>query len=214
MNKYKHKIPKDDLKRFAKEVSKKLTTSDFKAGRVNNPTKLDDKQQKKVKEYCKQFFDRAAHKHKKQEEDRASKQKSNGTTVAQSTPLEDLSVIKTEDEDIKMSDHEITPEVETPSEQSTTLKRKHEEMSPGIKEEDDPSMSPLKKVAIATPPPPPPPPAPPSETPPAGTPREDVEVEVDLHDEGDTNFKDKSMADVRALAQMEEDDEDGMMVEK
>ena len=41
-----------------------------------------------------------------------------------------------------------------------------------------------------------------------------MEVEVDLHDEGDTNFKDKSMADVRALAQMEEADEDEEMVGK
>ena len=114
MNKYKHKIPKDDLKRFAKEISKKLTTSDFKAGRVNNPSKLDEKQQKKVKEYCKQFFDRAAHKHKRQEEDRTSKKKSNGTLAVHSPALEDSPGIKAEDEDIQMSDHEITPEVETP----------------------------------------------------------------------------------------------------
>ena len=215
MNKYKHKIPKDDLKRFAKEISKKLTTSDFKAARVNNPTqKLDEKQQKKVKEYCKQFFDRAAHKHKKQEEDRVSKKKINGRSAVQSPALEGSPGIKAEDEDIKMSDHEITPEIETPSERSTTLKRKHEEISPGIKEEDDPSKSPFKKLATNTPPPPPPPPAPPADTPPASTPREDVEVEVDLHDEGDTNFKDKSMADVRALAQMEGADEDEEMLGK
>ena len=215
MNKYKHKIPKDDLKRFAKEISKKLTTSDFKAGRVNNPSKLDEKQQKKVKEYCKQFFDRAAHKHKRQEEDRTSKKKSNGTLAVHSPALEDSPGIKAEDEDIQMSDHEITPEVETPSERSTAVKRKHEEISPGITEEDDLSKSPLKKLAMDTPPPPPPPPpAPPAETPPASTPREDMEVEVDLHDEGDTNFKDKSMADVRALAQMEEADEDEEMVGK
>ena len=206
MNKYKHKIPKDDLKRFAKEISKKLTTSDFKAGRVNNPSKLDEKQQKKVKEYCKQFFDRAAHKHKKQEDDRASKKKSNGTSAVQSPRLKDSPGIKEEDEDIQMSDHEITPEVETPSERSTAVKRKHEEISPGIKEEDDLSKSPLKKLAMDTPPPPP------AETPPASTPREDMEVEVDLHDEGDTNFKDKSMADVRALAQMEEAGDDEEMV--
>ena len=60
MNKYKHKIPKDDLKRFAKDVAKKLVSSDYKAGRVDDPTKISEKQQKKVKSYCKDKSDSQA----------------------------------------------------------------------------------------------------------------------------------------------------------
>lgn len=71
MNKYKSKIPRDDLKRFAKEIAKKLVNSDFKSGRVHDPTKIDEKHQQKVKKFCKDFFDKAAHKHKKHEDERA-----------------------------------------------------------------------------------------------------------------------------------------------
>ena len=219
MNKYKHKIPKEDLKRFGKEIAKKLVASDYKAGRVNDPTKIDEKQQKKVKEYCKQFFDRAAHKHKKHEDGRVTKKASKSADAATPTamlPTTDQNVspnIKKEDsddEDVKMSDHEFEngPTPDTPSE-SNALKRKRGDSSPVVKNEtDDPSKSPFKKLNTETPPPPPPPPAPPMETPPATTPTEDMEVEADLHDEGDTMFKDKSMADVRALAQQMGDDEE------
>ena len=220
MNKYKHKIPKDDLKRFGKEVARKLVSSDYKAGRVKDPTKkIDEKQQKKVKEFCKQFFDKAAYKHKKHEEERAArKAKKNGDTstpnaMSPSTSQDVSPNVKKEesdDEDIKMSDHEVDngPTPDTPSE-SNVLKRKRGDSSPAVKDEhDDPTKSPNKKLNVESPPPPPPPPAPPTETPPASTPREDMEVEADLHDEGDTMFKDKSMADVRALAQQMGDDDE------
>jgi [histone H3]-lysine36 N-trimethyltransferase len=228
MNKYKNSIPRDDLKRFGKEIAKKLVASDYKAGRVTNPTKINEKQQKKVKEFCKQFFDKAAHKHKKQEEERAARKTKEGTTtstpVAMSPASQDVSPnVKREesdDEDVKMSDHEV----DTPSE-SNTLKRKRGDSSPvaALKEECEPGnwvvdKSPHKKVNVDTPPPPPP--APPVETPPASTPRElegemdvevkeELEVEADLHDEGDTVFRDKSMADVKKLAQMEVEDDEG-----
>ena len=220
MNKYKHKIPKEDLKRFGKEIAKKLVASDYKSGRVKDPTKIDEKQQKKVKDYCKQFFDKAAHKHKKHEDERATRKANKGEDVATPSamsPSTDQNVspnIKKEesddDEDIKMSDHELEngPTPDTPSE-SNALKRKRGNSSPVVKDEiDDPTKSPLKKLNTDTPPPPPPPPAPPMETPPANTPTEDMDVEADLNDEGDTMFKDKSMADVRALAQQMSDDEE------
>ena len=117
---------------------------------------------------------------------------------------------ESDDEDVKMSDHELEggPTPETPSELNA-LKRKRENSSPIVKEEtDDPTKSTYKKLTIKAPPPPPPPPAPPIETPSANTPTDDIEVEADLHDEGDTMFKDKSMADVRALAQQMGDDEE------
>jgi [histone H3]-lysine36 N-trimethyltransferase len=222
MNKYKHKIPRDDLKRFAKEIAKKLVLSDFNANRVKDPTKIDDKQQKKVKDFCKQFFDKAAYKHKKHEEERAArkgKKDTSASTPATQSPTADQDLspdLKKEDsgdEDVKMSDHEDNkPTPDTPSEPGT-LKRKRGDSSPVVKDEteDDPTKSIYKKLNVETPPPPPPPPAPPVETPPALTPRDDMEIEADLHDEGDTNFKDKSMADVQALAQQEGDDDDEVM---
>ena len=206
MNKYKHRIPKEDLKRFGKEISKKLVAADYKAGRVTDPTKIDDKQKGKVKDYCKQYFDRAAHKHKKAEAEKKTKGTTNTSTPTAMSPAtdQDFTPMKKEesdDEDVKMSDHE-----DTPSERST-LKRKRGDSSPVVKTEDR-DKSPHKKLNVNTPPPPPPP-APPIETPPATTPDDGMEVEADLHDEGDTMFRDKSMADVQALAQQEgmEDEE-------
>src|ERR1700744_5237494 len=75
MNKYKHKIPRDDLKRFAKEIAKKLVASDYKAGRVKDPTKIEERQIKKVKEFCKQFFEKAYQKHKKHEAEKEAREK-------------------------------------------------------------------------------------------------------------------------------------------
>ncbi|ETN36871.1 uncharacterized protein HMPREF1541_07858 [Cyphellophora europaea CBS 101466] len=245
MNRYKHKIPREDLKRFAKEIAKKLVASDFKGGRVKDPTKIDEKQQRKVKEYCKQFFDKAAHKHKKHEEQKAAK-KTKKVEGGQETPSQSP-LVKAEfaddDEDIKMSDHELddkptlTPEPDTPSEASQSLKRKRE--SPSIKDEDvDAPRSPLKKLhldttdekdtAPAPPPPPPPPPAtdsPMDMTPNGSTPGPDqdgdgeAEMEIDAENEeqaekqlhahgGESKFKEMSVADVKALAQMgDEEDE-------
>lgn len=150
MNKYKNKIPKEDLKRFAKEIAKKLVNSDFKAGRVKDPTKIDERQQKKVKDFCRQFFDKAYQKHKKHEQDKAARKahkegraRGEGTTESSTiaspagspgqanlSPRHDNGA-----EDIEMSDGEdldasavhvsASPSsAQTPSERNGTLKRK------------------------------------------------------------------------------------------
>lgn len=241
MNKYKHKIPKDDLKRFAKDLAKKLVNSDFKAGRVTDPTKISEKQQKKVKQYCKDYFDKAASKHKKMEAEKAGRKDkpvmkstdSSNVTPAQSPKAHtDISPKKEEDdEDVKMSDiedHETT----SPSEsvKNGSLKRKRsvdpETILKGeFVEDDEITKSPAKKVNIeasfsmASAPPPPPPPAPPADSPPD---HDSPDRQQDLGDEhgrehladnepdvhADSNFKSKSMADVRALAQMEDADDE------
>lgn len=152
MNKYKNKIPKEDLKRFAKEIAKKLVASDFKAGRVKDPTKIDERQQKKVKEFCKQFFDKAYHKHKKHEQDRAVKKGHKGSRAKGEVTTESSTVASpaaspgqtnlspTHDDDIdniEMSDAEdmdataihvsVSPSsAQTPSERNGTLKRKRD----------------------------------------------------------------------------------------
>lgn len=224
MNKYKHKIPKEDLKRFAKDISKKLSASDFKAGRVKDPTKLDEKHVAKVKKFCKDFFDKAAYKHRKHEQEKASRkskhtdgEKSEAPSSAASPAPPNLEAspdlddgIKREeedsdDEDLKMSDVQDSP---SPKEEhtngDTSLKRKRPDNKD---EEKDVAKSPFKKPNMSetdSPPPPPPPPAPPAETPPQDmtTPEfqdADMPEETDIH--ADTSFKSKSMADVLAEAQ-------------
>lgn len=243
MNKYKAKIPREDLKRFAKEIAKKLVESDFKSGRVEDPTKISDKHQQKVKKYCKDFFEKAAHKHSKHEKEKAAKKakSANGTktdtagistttSVATSpTPKLDASPdldIKKEDEsdveDVKMSEDEADDdEKATPASPSTemqngdTLKRKRSGSEDrDVKDEDDLTKSPLKKLNLdSPPPPPPPPPAPPMETP-EGTPGQSQDAspgELSLH--ADTSFKSKSMADVLAEAQQDPGDDADVSME-
>ncbi|KAG9796335.1 hypothetical protein KCU88_g85, partial [Aureobasidium melanogenum] len=256
MNKYKNKIPRDDLKRFAKEVAKKLVASDYKAGRVKDPTKIEEKQQKKVKEFCKQFFEKAYQKHKKHEADKAARQKSkkgssthrgepssSEQAAASSSKVEDVSPADEDDEaeDVKMSISDDEDADNTPSEQTPiasngtaepTLKRKRahdndSSMVLGDEEEEEPTGSPMKRLnldvdtptTLTPPPPPPPPPAPPAETPPDSTPREgeaeaemdmDIETEPETDIHADTNFKGKSMADVLAQAQQEDDGDEGV----
>jgi hypothetical protein len=235
MNKYKHKIPKDDLKRFAKDISKKLSASDFKAGRVKDPTKLDEKHVAKVKKFCKDFFDKAAYKHKKHEQEKASRKSkpTNGekseapSSVASPAPpnleaspdLDDEAKKEddSDDDDLKMSDVEDSPSPKAKhTNGDTSLKRKRPEIKD---EEDDLNKSPFKKPNTSeteSPPPPPPPPAPPAETPPQdmATPEPqdaDLPEVTDIH--ADTSFKSKSMADVLAEAQADtaEDEMDTSM---
>lgn len=222
MNKYKHKIPKDDLKRFAKDLAKKLVNSDYKAGRVDNPTKISEKQQKKVKAYCKDYFDKAAAKHKKHEEERAARKgKKAAAGSSQATPshsphhVQDAPMKEEDDEGAKMSGIEDEPPSPTESVETGSLKRKRStDMDALIKDEDDDlTKSPAKKLNIdaashllTPPPPPPPPPAPPADTPPDhNSPEITADHDPDIH--ADTNFKGKSMADVLAQAQQEGDDE-------
>ena len=67
VDKFRHKLPKDELKRHAKEVAKKLVNSDFKNNRVEDPTQISEKQQKKVKNFCKEYFDKAVVKQRERE---------------------------------------------------------------------------------------------------------------------------------------------------
>ncbi len=196
MNKYKSKLPRDDLKRFAKEVisilsfhqktlaklfgqiADKLANSDFKSGRVEDPTKIDEKHEKKVKRYCKEFFDKAAHKHRKLEKEKTARKprpevfKPNGGTVAEMTnsPVLNLDAspdIKREgnsdDDDVKMSeDEDEIPTSPTPSAglNDIGLKRKREGGDEEeIKADIDLSKSPMKRMKSESPCPPTPPPA-------------------------------------------------------
>src|SRR2546423_7882471 len=152
MNKYKARNPREDLKRFAKEIAKKLVESDFKSGRVEDPTKISENHQQKVKKYCKDFFEKAAYKHSKHQKEKAAKRSkavngtkpdsaavSTGTSIATS-PTKNLDAspnmdVKKEDEsdeeDIRMSEDEadedekaIHARPSTDTQNGETLKRK------------------------------------------------------------------------------------------
>src|ERR1700722_9704832 len=86
MDKFRNKLPKEDLKKFAKEIGKKLVASDFKNNRVEDPTKISSKQEKKVKKYVKDFFDKAVAKKAAHDKMKAHKKSNFGTT---GNPTED-----------------------------------------------------------------------------------------------------------------------------
>ncbi|PWY85701.1 hypothetical protein BO94DRAFT_467388 [Aspergillus sclerotioniger CBS 115572] len=158
VDKFKHKLPKDDLKRYAKDVAKKLVNSDFKNNRVGDPTKIDDKQQKKVKKFCKEFFDKAVAKHRAYEQ-RKTERQSKGADLKPDVEDEALDVKMSDDEDDRApAQAQETPTTMT-DELQGNLKRKREEPSTGdgsTTEYTTPSSS--KRQRSSTPPPPPPPP--------------------------------------------------------
>ena len=73
VDKFYGKLPKDDLKKFAREVNKKLVASDYKNNRVEDPTSISTKQEKKVKKYVRDYFERAVVKYKEQQEQQKKK---------------------------------------------------------------------------------------------------------------------------------------------
>ncbi|KAI1768786.1 hypothetical protein GGR53DRAFT_462171 [Hypoxylon sp. FL1150] len=159
MDKFSHKLPKEDLKKFAKEVNKKLVQSDYKNSRVSDPTSITEKQEKKVRKYVKEFFDRAVEKRREYEKKKAERAKS-GHDVSQATPASQLIETPTTkgDGDVAMTDEEdagLTPD-------SLDRKRKREDIleSPSLTPSETPSMKRLKEDEgdIPSPPPPPPPP--------------------------------------------------------
>ncbi|KAI1330374.1 hypothetical protein F5Y16DRAFT_15897 [Xylariaceae sp. FL0255] len=170
MNKFKNKLPRDELKRFAKEISKKLVSSDYKNGRVDDPTSISEHKEKKVKQHVYEFFNKAVQKyleHEKKKADHGAKVASESsqpqsTTNGHDPHTGDTSSAVMDNEDIVMSDDE---DLET-SPGSSELKRKHEDGaadSPSLTPSETPSFKRLKEDenengAPSPPPPPPPPP--------------------------------------------------------
>lgn len=170
VGKYKHKLGKDDLKRWAKEFAKKMVDSDFKKGRVEDPTTISDKQAKSVKKHAQEFFEKAVK--KKEEADRrkaAKKAAKSDTDGGSHTPVGTPPAVAggvddKDEEDIPLSEHDDEPEA-TPAETTdspSTLKRRVEELMNG--DSNDPAIKRQRTESepdLAQPPPPPPPPPPP-----------------------------------------------------
>ncbi|KAG9242115.1 hypothetical protein BJ878DRAFT_188428 [Calycina marina] len=176
MNKYKGKLTKEELKKFAKEITKKVVASDYKRGRVDNPEKVDEHRIREVKKYVKGFFDKAVSKKKEREQkirERAKKDRAvnGGSLKTESTsgavseettsPAGDLEIPE-DDEDVSSPlVAPASPSMSTELADSFDLKRKREDC-----DESSPADSESKRLKEETPgsedtlPPPPPPPPP------------------------------------------------------
>ncbi len=183
MDKFRNKLPKEDLKKFAKEIGKKLVASDFKHNRVEDPTKITEKQEKKVRKYVKEFFDKAVAKkaaHDKGKVDKRHDSTTNGNSIKEtsngtsSTTVEvdaDSSIKIEEPDDMDLSDDgeeteqvvpsmPASPSLDTPSDEG--LKRKRDDLGDSF--DSTRSETPIKRIkeedieGLPSPPPPPPPP--------------------------------------------------------
>jgi hypothetical protein len=168
MDKFRHKLPKEDLKKFAKEINKKLVSSDYKNKRVDDPTLISEKQEKKVKKYVKDFFDKAVHKYNVHEKRKAERSAQNGaaSSFESSAAKDEADVVLTDDEDVGS-----TPD-------GSDRKRKREDDhagSPSATPSEPPSMKRLKEEEVDVPSPPPPPPPPPPEI--------DVAMDLEMTDQ-------------------------------
>lgn len=174
MDKFRHKLPKEELKKFGRDINKKLVASDYKNGRVDDPTSITVKQEKKVKQYVKDFFDRAVEKFREHEKKKAERAARHAARRGSSGPDPNLAgpsietaskeVVEEDDEAVMMS--EVEDLVSSPG-SSLDRKRKREEdddaESPGqLTPSETPSAKRLKEDEADAPSPPPPPPPPPA----------------------------------------------------
>lgn len=177
VEKFHGKLPKEDLKKFAREVNKKLVSSDYKNNRVEDPTHISSKQEKKVKKYVRDFFDRAVVKYKEQQ-----KAKGNNKSTDSDKPSASLNDLGGSSAPTPVQD-DITP-LSQPSSPSSPVggrKRKRDDDDDDVVEGEETSQSPQDDNMSETPsvkrlkeeedgdgdmiPSPPPPPPPPVDTP-------------------------------------------------
>jgi histone-lysine N-methyltransferase SETD2 len=165
VGKFKHKLAKDDLKRWAKEFAKQVVNSDFKKKRVDDVHKISDKKAKEVKKHAQLFFDKAVKKKEAAEQKKSEKQALKGQEGDAIGGASQVAVGSPTLDDIEeaLSDHEIEENGAdaTPAESTDSymIKRRREEEEVA----DDEAMEQLLKrqrteLEGAPPPPPPPPP--------------------------------------------------------
>lgn len=164
MDKFRHKLPKDILKKHAKDVNKSLVASDYKHNRVDDPTYISEKTEKKVKKYVKDFLDKAVIKHREHERHKAEREAQPGPAKDESSnAAKAVASVETPgpingDDDVIMSDVEDFAT-------SSPVKRKREGdvdmMETSLTPEEIPSIKRLKEKTPEEPSPPPPPPPPP-----------------------------------------------------
>lgn len=194
MNKYRKKMPKEDLKRYAKEITKKTVASDYKRNRVDDPTRISREHEKAVKKHVYDFFDKAFKKYREHEKKKQAykfvksqkaeaygEKKENGennetpSDAQIQTPLNGENGENGDDDEVTMDvsedeDGDVNmPPTGGSDDTDESRKRKHN-AEHGVG--DDAEAKRVKddgemmmNEGYATPPPPPPPPPPPQESP-------------------------------------------------
>lgn len=166
MQKFTKQLPKDDLKKFAKEVGKKLVASDFKNNRVEDPMKISEKQEKKVKKYVREYFEKAVEKKKVLERRKREKEQAVASSTSNDNGNGNGDGVNGEVDEMDLTPNSPSPPSPEPDTQSQSatpspdLSRKR----PRDVDPDTPSSESNKRIkeesedVDATPPPPPPPP--------------------------------------------------------
>lgn len=169
VGKYKHKLAKEDLKRWAKELAKKMVDGDFKKGRITDPSKISDKQAKNIKKHAQEFFEKAVKKKAeadKRKAEKRAKQDAGSHTPAGSPPIAAAnSPMEADDLEVTFSDNEADEPEATPAESTgspSAVKRRIEQLVVDDDDEDSSSKRQRMESEDAQLPPPPPPPPPPA----------------------------------------------------
>lgn len=170
MDKFHRKLPKEDLKKFARDVNKKLVASDYKNNRVDDPTSISSKQAKKVKAYVQDFFERALVKYTEQQRKMAQSTARAGEGASQHSEAASPTAAPGKDS-VGMSDVEGDGEEDSSPNSPSRRKRKRDGEAESPEETQTPSETPsVKRVKEdgqpADIPSPPTPPPPPMDTPP------------------------------------------------
>jgi hypothetical protein len=157
---YRKKLEKDDIKRLSKEVAKKLVRGDYKSGRVKDPTaKLSSKHEKTVKNYVKEFMDKAVKKKEERDKLKAARNAAESQVGSPSSDQDkggDIEEVEWDDDMMDIRKDLAASHNASPADSSSELKRKRE----GDEEPSSPkkSRTGTDELAAAPPPPPPPPP--------------------------------------------------------
>ena len=170
LDKFRHKLPKEELKRLGKEIAKKLVASDYKNNRVEDPTaQLGERQTLKIKKYVKDFLVRAVEKYNEHQKQQGHAQPGNppassgdGTSkVDEANGGGESRTPKEADVEGDVALSDLDDNGESPSSLERKRKRAEEaDSAAATPSEDAPDAKRIRgdEDAQGTPPPPPPPP--------------------------------------------------------
>ncbi|KAH6624581.1 methyltransferase-like protein [Chaetomium sp. MPI-SDFR-AT-0129] len=142
VDKFHGKLPKEDLKKFAREVNKKLVASDYKNKRVEDPTSISSKQAKKVRSYAHEFFARAVVKYTEHGKKKAPSNGGQSSSTQPSSAAPASSTATPIKDDLMMSDADLSPG------SSAGRKRKRDDHNGEIETDDSPGAPPSETHSV------------------------------------------------------------------
>ena len=87
IDRFGNRLPKPEIKKLGKEISKSIVSSDYKHNRVQDPFVITSKQEKKIKDHVRKFLEHAVDKYQKLAKDKAGRRTQHGAgTTSSSTP--------------------------------------------------------------------------------------------------------------------------------